>query len=425
MTSTVPIVEDFTNAFPNHLTPIAGEPTYQTLKELKDQLKANAASIPTTLGSGHHGYLGLILSPAAYATISPTAFAEPAYPGQHPTIPAGTNAANTSAIIRRHTEDTRQWREFKNVSTALKNQLLSAVDDIYVHALRDRHVGYMNQTIRNILTHLFNNYGNITQLELEDNDTKMRTLWDPNSPFDCLVQQLEDGQDYADDGGQPYTTDQLLRIAYTLVFKTGLYFEDCKAWNAKPNNEKTWSNFKEHFQRAQHLLRDQLRTTKQAGFTSNLAMHNQIHHSQPPPEYRDALVNLATSAAADRELLTKLATTVASINGHINLLNKPPIASVPHNDATTSTALSSITSSVTDLQKQVADLKRENNQLRQQQPRRPRTRRDNGNYCWTHGYRVGNKHTSATCQNKAPGHQDNATRENTMGGSEANKPITT
>ena len=106
MTSTVPSVEDFTNAFPNHLSPIVGEPTYQTLKELKDQLKANAASIPTTLGGGNHGYLGLILSPAAYATISPTAFTEPAYPGQHPTIPAGTNAATTSAIIRRHTEDT-------------------------------------------------------------------------------------------------------------------------------------------------------------------------------------------------------------------------------------------------------------------------------------------------------------------------------
>ena len=247
----------------------------------------------------------------------------------------------------------------------LKNQLLSDVDDIYVRALRDRHVGYMNQTIRNLLTHLFDNYGNITQLELEDNDTKMRALWDPNSPFDCLVQQLEDGQDYADDGGQPYTTDQLLRIAYTLVFKTGLYFEDCKAWNAKPNNEKTWTNFKAHFQRAQRLLRDQLRTTKQAGFTSNFAMQGQ---TQPPPEYRDALVNLATSAAVDRELLNKLATTVASINDHINLLNKPPIASVTNSDATTSTALSSVTGSIVDLQKQIADLQRENTQLRQQQP---------------------------------------------------------
>ena len=135
---------------------------------------------------------------------------------------------------------------------------IPSVEDIYVQALRDRHVGYMNQSIHNLLTHLFENYGNITQLELEDNDTKMRALWDPNSPYDCLIQQLEDGQDYADDGGQPYTADQLLRIAYTLVFKTGLYFEDCKAWNAKPNNEKTWTTFKTHFHCAQHLLCDQL-----------------------------------------------------------------------------------------------------------------------------------------------------------------------
>ena len=425
MTSTVPSIEDFTNAFPNQLTPIVGEPTYQTLKDLKDQLKANATSIPTTLGSGTHGYLGLILSPATYATISPTAFVEPAYPGQHPAIPAGTNAANTSAIIRRHTEDMRQWREFKNVSTALKNQLLSAVDDIYVCALRDRHVGYMNQSICNLLTHLFNNYCNITQLELEDNDTKMHALWDPNSPLDCLVQQLEDGQDYADDGGQPYMADQLLRITYTLIFKTWLYFKDCKAWNTKPNNEKTWTNFKAHFQCTQRLLCGQLHTTKQAGFTSNLTIQNHPNNTQPPPEYRDALLNLATSATADQELLTKLATTVANINDHIHHLNKPPIASVTNSDATNSTALSSITSSVTDLQQQVADLKWENDQLCQKQPQRPRTRHDNGNYCWTHGYCVGNKHTSATCQNKAPGHQDNATHANTMGGSEANKPSNT
>ena len=367
MTSSVPSVEDFMNAFPNQLTPIVGKPTYATLKTLKDQLKANATFVPTTLCGGNHGYLGLILSPAAYATISPTAFVEPTYPGQHPAIPAGTNAANTSAIIHHHTEDTRQWREFKNVSTTLKNQLLSAVEDIYVRALCDRHVGYMNQSICNLLTHPFENYGNITQLELVDNDTKMCALWDSNSPFDCLVQQLEDGQDYADNGGQPYTADQLLRIAYTLVFKTGLYFEDCKPWNAKPNNEKTWTTFKTHFHRSQRLLHDQLRTTKQAGFTSNVAIHHHPNKTQPHPAYREALVNLATSAATDRELLTTLATTVANINDHIQHLNKPPVASVNNSETTNSTALSSITSSVTDLQQQLADLKRENEQLHNKQ----------------------------------------------------------
>ena len=238
MTSSVPSVEDFTSAFPTKVTPIVGEPTYATLKTLKDQLKANATSIPTTLSGGNHGYLGLILSPATYATISPTAFIEPANPGQHPAIPCGTSATNTSAIIQRHTEDTRQWHKFKNVSTALKTQLLSAVKEIYIRALCDRHMGYMNQSIHNLLTHLFENYSNITQLELEDNDTKMRSLWDPNSPFDCLVQQLEDGQDYADSGGQPYTTDQLLCIAYTLVFKMGYISNIAKHGMPNPTMKK-------------------------------------------------------------------------------------------------------------------------------------------------------------------------------------------
>eukprot|EP00980_Cylindrotheca_fusiformis_P022233 scaffold9146_cov105-Cylindrotheca_fusiformis.AAC.3 len=55
-----------------------------------------------------------------------------------------------------------------------------------------------------------------------------------------------------------------------------------------------------------------------------------------------------------------------------------------------------------------------------QQPRPPRIR--NTNYCWTHGWRVGDTHTSATCENRAAGHQVAATRANTMGGSTANQP---
>ena len=205
--------------------------------------------------------------------------------------------------------------------TALKNQLLSALDDIYVRALKDCHVRYMNQSIHTILTHLFDNYGNITPLELEDNNMKMRATWDPNSPFDCLIKQIEDGQDYANDGGQPCTAEQLLCIAYTLVFKTGLYFEDCKVWNAHPAPARPWDNFKTHFQNAQRLLRDQMRTTKQAGFHSNLAHHQPLPATQPPVEYQEALINLASSTATDRELLTTLTTSDATINQHINQLN--------------------------------------------------------------------------------------------------------
>jgi hypothetical protein len=38
-------------------------------------------------------------------------------------------------------------------------------------------------------------------------------------------------------------------------------------------------------------------------------------------------------------------------------------------------------------------------------------------YCWTHGSSNNRRHTSATCKNKAPGHRDNATAANPLGGS--------
>ena len=160
---------------------------------------------------------------------------------------------------------------------------------------------------------------------------------------------------------------------------------------------------------------------------SNLAQHQQLPATQPPAEYQEALINLASSVAADCKLLTKLATSVAAINQHINKLNDqptqpPPLVQTDNDSNTTSTALSSVTTSLTELQQQLKELKKENTSLRNSRPRQPCLRRDNGNYCWTHGYRVGNKHTSATCQNKAPGRQDQAARDNTMGSSLANKP---
>ena len=52
------------------LTHIHGEPTFETLKNLRNQVKANAGSVTTHLGGGAFGYLGLLLSPAEYNRIA-------------------------------------------------------------------------------------------------------------------------------------------------------------------------------------------------------------------------------------------------------------------------------------------------------------------------------------------------------------------
>ena len=73
------------------LTKISGQPNYELLKSIKDELKANAASVPSNLGGGSNGHLGLVLSDVEYLTVSPIAYIRPTHPGPL-VIPAGPPA---------------------------------------------------------------------------------------------------------------------------------------------------------------------------------------------------------------------------------------------------------------------------------------------------------------------------------------------
>ena len=43
-------------------------------------------------------------------------------------------------------------------------------------------------------------------------------------------------------------------------------------------------------------------------------------------------------------------------------------------------------------------------------------------HCWTHGYCIGHGHNSKICTACMPGHKEEVTRGNFLGGSQANKP---
>ena len=52
------------------LTKITGEPTLTTLLKMKNELKANAQLVPSTLGGGRHGHLDLVLTTDKYETVA-------------------------------------------------------------------------------------------------------------------------------------------------------------------------------------------------------------------------------------------------------------------------------------------------------------------------------------------------------------------
>ena len=63
------------------LTPIQGQPTYAAMKVIKDEMKANLASVPKDLGGGANGHLGLMLTQAEYANVSLIQYVRPVHPG--------------------------------------------------------------------------------------------------------------------------------------------------------------------------------------------------------------------------------------------------------------------------------------------------------------------------------------------------------
>lgn len=112
--------ESLIESFPNPDVPkIEGRPSYETMANLRTLLSANAASVQSGRGGGNNGYLGIVLSDAVYTTVSATPWANPPYPGPTPVIPAGATAAVTGEIVRQHTENLREWKEYANMEQAL------------------------------------------------------------------------------------------------------------------------------------------------------------------------------------------------------------------------------------------------------------------------------------------------------------------
>ena len=83
--------------------------------------------------------------------------------------------------------------------------------------------------------------------------------------------------------------------------------------------------------------------------------------------------------------------------------------------------LSNATSDLLSMKQHVESIYNEVNKLKdncQQRKRRPNRNKNDKSYCWTHGRTCNKLHTNPICRNKADSHQDEATLNNRLGGSD-------
>jgi hypothetical protein len=140
-------VEDVMASFPHPILPtVEGEPDYQTIHTTRKFLQANSRAIDTHLGGGTLGHLGLIISDASYSNISPPTAEAPTFwetpnaPGRAPATTDGT-AAQLSAARHVWEEDVQTYRTCTSVQQALKKQIISVFEPMYLEILNDNMVG--------------------------------------------------------------------------------------------------------------------------------------------------------------------------------------------------------------------------------------------------------------------------------------------
>ena len=382
------LIESVVEGFPfPTVHPIVGEPNYESIAALHQQLNANAASVPSHLGNGALGLLYLTVSPAVYANLSAAPFVPPTNPGPTPIIPAGAQGPQIANIRTEFLEATELFRHYSTTDKALKQLLVGAVDEMFIRRLQTKYLGYLNVSTRQLLDHLYAQYARISSADLQDNDVTFKQAYDPNLPIETLFDQIENGIDFAAAGLSPYTPEQITNNAFQLMHATGMFVEDCKLWKRRNVADKTWDQFKTAFSESHREFWDARGTT--AGST-NYQSNNAVHQQATI----DAIANLATATSHDRQAVSTLTTTNSALTKELTIVNAKLVTALLANTKLTAQLASHLPNTI--------------------------ERSDARHYCWSCGYKQ--THYSSKCPVPKEGHQKGAKASDTMGGSTVNKP---
>ena len=165
-------------------TPIQGAPTNKTLKLIKQELRANASSAESDLDGGDHGYLGLVLTDAEYATVTATPLVPPMYTATL-TIPTGTDQVQALNLWDIYKEGKNAYYECKNVKKDLQRHVQDAIEDKYLEPLVDKDTQLIQDDIPTVLQFLFNTYGKVPSEEVKQKETELRIM--AFNPADLMI----------------------------------------------------------------------------------------------------------------------------------------------------------------------------------------------------------------------------------------------
>ena len=352
-------------------------------------------------------------------------------PGVHPAVASGATDTQIAHAKREHEVSTREFLLLKAVDNALKNQVVNAIDDIYIKDLQDRVTVFATRPVREVLQYLYQTYGSAMTVQLTANDERFRAPYDGSTDLEAYFNSIDDCLFMADKANQPYSEGQTLTAASSAITQSQpfpLAMQECHKLSAVA---RTWAAFKSTLLVEQKSKRDN-------GVAPTSAYAKNAHGGAAV----EALNNLAAATTSDRQAADNQAEAVANlasvdqqlahqlqqaqqqIQKMMENLHLPGTAHArsyqpqPQKPAPVAAHIP-VTPASTLLNQ--GDPSR----VRGNQPPRTVRRWDNENYCYSCGFDVAEWHTSHTCPQscRRPDHNYHATRTNIMGGSEKHRAL--
>ena len=379
------------------LTVINGEPDYITILNLCKELKANAQSVPSSIGGGHYGYLPLVIPNAEFQALPHTA------PVIWPTDPAvftiepGTTQVQAMVQKEDYLRSKHNYDTYIQIQLALKNQIIKALDAKYTKPLRNTTTNTITKSLLEIITHLKSRYGRVNLLQKTEAENVLRTyVYDVREPIEeAVFQRVQDFAEIADMAEAPISDKQKVDFAMVIILKSKRFNLDIREWNKKEPQDKSWETFQTYFSTAYDSLRDTDELTIQDSPVLNQAQLAQAILQAMEPQTSNLLITDDHSTVPSAESLTHSTSTNPS--NHIN-------AAVTGNE-TILQKLEALTQDLVDIKTKMQNQRNSRGRRGQRKPKR---------YCWTHGCC---EHWGADCNDKAPGHVDDASFRSRHGGS--------
>ena len=122
------------------------------------------------------------------------------------------------------------FRKYTAVERYLKDQILTAVEPVFLSPLVNQLTMAGQVSTLTILQHLFSSYRAIEEIDLDENSVKMMGPYDPVEPLSRLIEQLEKGRELARAGEKTISDSITVFNGITLLEQTVVFYDDIQEW---------------------------------------------------------------------------------------------------------------------------------------------------------------------------------------------------